>query len=135
MPRLTDWRPRLAAYLAAVARAPFAYGHHDCALFAAGAVAAITGEDLAAPWRGHYRTALGGLRALRKAGHDDHVAFVAAHFTPIHPAFANVGDLAEVPGEGGPALGLVQGEYIHVLRAEGLASVPLLTATRCFEVK
>ena len=45
MTRLRDWRTRLAAYLAAGRAKPFAYGEHDCARFAAGAVEAVTGDN------------------------------------------------------------------------------------------
>jgi len=132
--RTHDWRGRLTAFLAAKARAPFVYGEHDCALFAAGAVEAMTGVDPAAEWRGRYTTWRGGLRVLRAAGHADHVAAVAALLTEVPPAFAAAGDLAVVVGEGGPALGVVQGELIYVLRPEGLALVPFETASRAFEI-
>ena len=76
MTRLDDWHARLAAYVYEAGRTPFAYGAHDCALFAAGAVAAMTGTDLASDWRGRYRTLAGGLKAVKRAGHADHVAQV-----------------------------------------------------------
>ncbi len=52
MRRLTDWPERLHAYLQQCASTQFAWGSHDCARFAAGAVHAITGRDvLPADWR------------------------------------------------------------------------------------
>lgn len=62
MTRCEDWHARLAAYVFDAGRTPFAYGSHDCALFAAGAVEAMTGTDLAAGWRGIYRTLAGASR-------------------------------------------------------------------------
>jgi hypothetical protein len=46
----------LEAYLEAAKRTPFAYGVMDCCLFVAGAIAAQTGSDPAAPYRGTYST-------------------------------------------------------------------------------
>lgn len=134
MNRHPSWRTRLGAYLADAARTPFVEGRHDCALFAAGAVLAMTGKDPAARFRGRYRTTKGGLRVLRRAGYHDHLALAEAHFEEVPPAFARVGDLAAVPGADGPALGVVQGERIYVLRPEGLGSVSLLQATRALRV-
>lgn len=132
MTRLPDWRHRLAAWLAQTARAPFEPGRHDCALFASGAVLAMTGVDLAADWRGRYRTIRGGIRVLRKAGHADHIALAAAHFAPT--ARPRPGDLAVVPTPDGPALGVVQGTHVYVPAPVGWALVPLSAATQFFEV-
>ena len=132
MTRHIDWRSRLLRYASDAARRPFAYGRHDCALFAAGAVAAMTGEDPAAAWRGRYTTFRGGLRVIRKSGHTDHIAAAAAWFAEIPPAFAQVGDLAVVPGDAGPALGVVAGAHVWVLRPDGLGTVPLTDAVRAF---
>lgn len=134
MTRFPDWRPRLRAYVSSVSRETFAFGRHDCALFAAGAVAAMTGVDPAAAWRGRYRTAADGLNWLRVAGYADPFALAGALFEEVPAAFAQIGDLAEVPGEDGPALGVVQGAAIYVIRREGLATVPLTTASRAWRV-
>ena len=131
--RYPDWRTRLQAHLAAAARKPFAYGTHDCALFAFGAVQAMTGLDMARGFRG-YRTLAGAMKRLRKAGLADQFALVARHLPEIPVSYARVGDLSVVPGDAGEAFGVVQGEYIHVLQKDGLALVPLLAASRAFEV-
>lgn len=142
MTRHTDWRTRLLAYVSDCAARPFAAGRHDCALFAAGAVEAMTGRDLAAEWRGRYRSIGGGLRLLARAGHADQVAF-AAHLLPEWldtagapwPLRAEVGDVAAVEGDGGrPALGIVQGPGIYVLQEGGLATLPLILAQRAFRL-
>ncbi|MDP2738703.1 MAG: hypothetical protein Q8O82_08385 [Pseudorhodobacter sp.] len=133
--RLPDWQPRLLAFIASSVARPFVYGQHDCALFAAGAVQAMCGVDLAAAWRGHYATRLGGIRALRRAGFRDHIDVAARQFAEVAAAAARVGDLAVVAGDDGPALGLVQGPMIYVLRpGGGLGLVPLASATRIFRV-
>lgn len=134
MPRHADWQIRLMQYLSEAARRPFAYGQHDCALFAADCVAAMTGLDIADDFRGRYRSATGGRRALRLAGYADHVALAAAHFAEIPVAMVVPGDIAVLPTDEGPALGIVQGEAVYVVARDGLAAWPLLTASRAFRV-
>jgi len=133
--RRPDWRARLEEYLPRVASQPFRPGRHDCALFVAGAVEAMTGEDPAAAWRGAYRSLAAGRDALQAAGFPDHVALVASVCEEIPPALASVGDIAVLPGDGeGAALGLVQGAAVYVLRPGGLALVNRLHIERAFRV-
>lgn len=135
MPRHANWTAPLIEYLAAAARKPFKPGHHDCALFAAGAVAAMTGTDFAAQWRGRYTTLRGGLRVIRRDGYRDQLDFVARHFAEVPMALAQVGDLAVVPSDQGPALGVVQGASIYVLGPQGLSLVRLTDAIRAYRVE
>lgn len=128
--RLPNWRPRLMTYLDSVRSRPFAYGQHDCALFAAGAVEAMTGVDLAADFRGHYDSLKAGLKLLSGA----HLSILRRHFEEIPPVFAGVGDLAMIGEVGFPALGLFQGETILVLREDGLGMMPRAAATKAWRV-
>lgn len=132
--RLPDWRPRLTAYLAETSHLGFRYGSNDCALFAAGAVRAMTGHDPAAAWRGTYTTLEGGFKRLRKAGFRDHFALVEELFAEGEPAFAQVGDIARVDGPEGPALGIFTGETIACLTPRGLGHLPREAALRAWEV-
>lgn len=133
-PRLPDWRSRLSAYLAETAREGFRFGSNDCALFSAGAVRAMTGHDPAAPWRGTYTTLEGGLKRMRKAGFQDHIALVANEFATCAPAFAQVGDIALIETPEGPALGIITGETIACLGPRGLGHLPREAATRAWTV-
>lgn len=132
--RLPDWKSRLIAFVSDAARTPFQPGVHDCALFSAGAVLAMTGVDYAANWRGRYTTLTGGLRVLRKAGFADHIDLAARTFDEVHPAFADLGDLAVIPTPEGDVLGVVQGEMIYGLNKGGIAYTPRVRATRAFRV-
>lgn len=138
--RLPDWEGRLVAYLSDHARDPFRYGRLDCALFTAGAIEAMTGVDHARGFRG-YRTLQAGMKKVQDKGFEDHVGVVAGLFQEIAPAFAQPGDIAVIQGDDGPALGIVQGEAVYVLRrADGesrlpaLGLVPLLSAVKAFRV-
>lgn len=131
--RLSDWQTRLTAYLAQTEKTAFRPGRHDCALFVAGAVAAMTGVDHARGWRG-YRSLKSGQAKLAAAGYADHIALIASVLDECPPAFAQVGDLAVVDGDGGDAMGVVMGEVIAVLRPSGRGYVPLMAAKRVFRV-
>ncbi len=132
--RLPDWEVRLDAFIATGARVPFAPGRMDCALFAAGAVAAMTGTDPAAAFRGRYATLAAGRRALRRAGIASPEAAVTGLFAPVAPQDARPGDIALVPAEAGHALGVVQGELVYVRGPDGLGLVPLSRAARAWTV-
>lgn len=48
---------------------PIVYGVNDCCMTLADVILAAGGPDLMASYRGRYRTRLGFVRAIRKAGH------------------------------------------------------------------
>lgn len=135
MTRRKDWQARLRAYLIAMARRRFRPGSHDCALFVAGAIREMTGEDLGKKWRGSYRSLAKGRAALSEAGYDDLASLAAEHLPEVTPIFAQPGDVAILrDAEGQEAMGLVQGAGIYVLRPDGLGAVPLTAAERAFRV-
>ena len=134
MQKLVDWRPRLRAFLAAQAEAPFAYGSADCGAFAGGAIEAMTGENPHAKVAGKYKTMAGALRALKRLGHEDHVAYAASLLTEIDPPYATFGDIAVVDSPEGPALGVVVGAHIEVRAPGGRGVVPLTDAVRAFRI-
>lgn len=132
--RRSDWRARLNAYIVSHRATPFGYGTHDCALFAAGAVEAMTGEDMAAAFRGAYDSAEGGLVAMQAAGFESPIALAASRFERIPASLAAVGDIAVVDTENGPAIGVVQGAQIAMVGPSGLMLVPLTSARLAFRV-
>ncbi|MDB6177942.1 hypothetical protein PAF17_10560 [Paracoccus sp. Z330] len=137
MRRLENWRARLSAELDAQRRAPFAWGSHDCAIgFACRVVEAITGEDLAAPYRGTYDSPLGALRVLRDSGALTLGDFVAMHLQEIAPARAHIGDLCLVPSTGpiGQGLGMVDATSLIVLTETGQGRRPRADMIRAFRV-
>lgn len=140
--RLPDWEPRLLAYLDEVADRGYAYGEHDCALFAAGGVLAMSGHDLAAPFRGRYATARGSVRALRRHGAGSLPETLTALLGPPQPlAWAHRGDLClygEAVGFLMPAYGLFVGRADNdsEIFGHGLVRVPrhLLDRERAWSV-
>lgn len=133
--RHRSWRTDLCAYLERVSRISFRPGRHDCALFAAGAVRAMTGADLAQKYAGRYRSIPEGMALIETDGFDSLASLVGQRFEEIPPLMASVGDLALVVGEGGQeALGVVQGPSIYVLRMDGIGRVPLELGIKGFRV-
>jgi hypothetical protein len=138
--RHADWQVRLSRYLALVARMAPETGETDggldCATFAAGAVEAQTGVDLAAEWRG-YTSLEDGFKRLVDAGFDDHVALVASLLEEVPVAAAGPGDIVALQlGRNLPSLGVVQGEFVYVLLDDrGRVTLrPRAEATRAFRV-
>lgn len=132
MMRLPDWEERLSAYVASVRRRPFAWGEHDCILFAAAAAEAVTGEDVAAGYRGKYRDKAGAAAILQAQGAGTLLATVDATLPRRKPALARRGDWVWYLGAVGLCMGrdaLFVGEErlaeaAGVLMREGLITIP-----------
>lgn len=125
MRRLDDWDVRLSRYLINISDKPHLYGSVDCALFAAGAVLAMTGEDPAAHLRGTYETELGAAKAMRRNGWET-LSDVADHFLPeIEIREAKRGDILLCPGEAGEFLAVKMGAYAVSAGPRGIANIVL----------
>lgn len=131
MTRLPDWRERLADLVAQAHRTPFAYGARDCCLWAADAVQAVTGVDLAADVRGTYADQGGAQRVLMALGGLRGVASRAGN--RIAPMRAQAGDIGIVRGER-TALAVCQGEVWLCASRNGLHAVPLDAAVMAWGV-
>lgn len=113
----------LTAYLERVRAEPFAYGSHDCALFAAGAIQAQTGVDPAEAFRGRYGSLREGLKALKAQGYESHVDLARAVLKPVDRPFAQTGDIAVLNLDRGPALGVVDGSRVFFLSDGGMMHI------------
>lgn len=135
MKRSPDWEEKLGAYFAEHRDAAFKYGTLDCALFAAGAVKVMTGEDPARGFRGKYRSAATSLRAIKRAGFENLAAVMDAKFEQIPPAYAQRGDLIM---DGSDSLGVCfgrDGVFVGEEDGEaGLVQLPLSSWTRAWRV-
>lgn len=126
MRRRPDWKLRLMRWLDEQRRAGFAYGLNDCAMFASGAIEAMTGEDPAASWRGTY-----GSRDEAEAVLADHgglAALVTALIGPPRPeaAAARQGDvgLIRVAEDGMETLCIVTSRGLACKTERGVAYLP-----------
>lgn len=135
MIRTEGWEQRLWAVTAAAVETPHVWGAHDCALFAADCIAAMTGVDLAEGWRGTYDTEAGALRIIAEAGAGSLGDFAALHLPEIEPGLATRGDVVTCAHpDGGDFLAVVER---HVCLSPGpvrLLQVPRGQAVRAFKV-
>lgn len=136
--RVPGW---LAAYHTAIEeirRTPFSWEAHECATgLAARVVEAITGQDIAAPYRGRYSDAVTALGVVRQAGFATLADLVASILPEYgHPSEAHIGDIAAIADDTpfGCALGIVNGDRIIVLTESGIGSVDRAKAWRAFRV-
>jgi len=140
MSRYEDWPERLFAVVETSRSRAFAWGSHDCALFACDCVLAITGTDPAAWFRGRYRAKRKGYALLKRfAGGGGLSAtwekIAAAHgYAEIAPAFAGRGDIVLLDTVMGEALGVSLGLTIAAAGPEGLEFLPLAVARRGWRI-
>lgn len=137
MKRVYNWYERLSDYLADVHRMPFEYGVHDCILFPAGAVTAVTDVDLAKPFRGKYHDLRSGIKLLHDAGYMNQFAYIEENFSEIPVAMAQPGDigLVNVSDDGQMLSGCVfGGEMIYVLGENGMAALDRMKAVKAYKV-
>lgn len=131
--RVPLWPLHLDALLSARLRMPFEWGVFDCTIFAADAVQAITGVDLAAPHRG-YRGVRSALRLLAQSGG---VAALASRMLgePQSVQHARAGDIVLWQMGGRDALGVViSSDLAAGPGAEGLRVVPVQQALHAWRV-
>jgi len=143
--RIEGWEGAFLALIQARARAPLHWGTHDCCLFAADVVLAVTGVDLGTPFRGRYKTPRGALGALRRfAGGGVAAAAekIAERYAirEIPPLMARRGDVGLLPAVAAPgsgfdgALGVCVGATWAVAGTCGLDHVPLAAALRAWRI-
>ena len=126
MRRLPGWEQRLMACVRRAMDRPFEWGEHDCALFAADCVEAITGEDLAEEFRGRYMDRKGSLKVLRACGEGDLQATVTRLLgEPSDPKTARRGDLVLVRTPTGPAIAVCVGLEAVAPGRHGLTRTPM----------
>lgn len=136
MKRAEHWRPAFFAAITAHRPFPFAWGEHDCALLTADCIVAVTGLDLAAPFRGRYATEEQSRAVLAEVGYENTAAILAAHFNEIHPSRAIVGDAAVIRTPHGPAVAPVVGSELVVFSPDGpMGLVSRSTAVRAFRIE
>jgi hypothetical protein len=131
--RFEDWPARLDAAIDSARVKPFAWGGHDCALFAADVVLAITGKDFGAQWRGSYHSAAQAMRRLRPhGGLPGLVTKVLGD--PVKTEQAMRGDVVLMCGEQGPTLGICLGANCAFTGLEGLVFVTLRECEQVWHV-
>lgn len=93
MNRHAQWEPRLVALVQKHMATPYHWGEHDCLLFAAEVVKAITGKDLGRKHRGKYDSFASAYAYLKSIGHASPEAMLDSLFDVKPVGFAQRGDL------------------------------------------
>lgn len=139
--RLPGAAEALGRLLAQRQRAPFAWGVHDCCLWAADAVRAQVGIDPAAALRGRYATALQARRVILAAGGSLRGIASAALGEPLRsPMLACAGDVgltlgpAATEDEDRAALAVCLGGWWAAPGAQSLALLPMSAALAAWRV-
>lgn len=134
MTRKSNWEAELANFISARRESAFEWGVNDCALFAADAVEAITGDDPAPDFRGVYSDQAGARQALRDFGNGTLLKTFQIRFDEKPPSFARRGDLIW----NGFAVGVCYGEFALFLGEPddgvGIVRVPRSAWKRAFHV-
>jgi len=131
--RRPDWASRLHTYLVTHSQDKFGYGQLDCCLFAADCIREMTGMDLAAPFRGQYRSRKAALQAIRAYAGSSSVQAIAEKVFSEHglekiPVLeAGRGDIVLLERSIDYSLGLIDfnGRDVLVISRRGLWRLPL----------
>jgi hypothetical protein len=142
MRRHADWPQRFQQFLINQREQPFQYGERDCCLFVADAVLAMTGNDLAASFRGKYRTRKEALVLIKDYAGKPSVEAVVEKVMQEHglqevlPSYAQRGDIVLVQRAKDYSLGIVDLNGKHVIAAakKGYLRLDLSRATRAWRV-
>ena len=140
MNRTPDWERDLNDFISKSRQEPFKWGQNDCCLFAANAVLAVTGYDLAEDFRGKYTTGQGALKCLADHGVRDVAEllelFQSSVVQPQFVAFAQRGDLMlyDLGARLGPAVGVCIGQDSAFVGLAGLQFIPTLSCSKSWRV-
>lgn len=127
MTRYPDWPERLEAAVGAARHRPFAWGEHDCSLWVADAVLAMTGVDLADLWRGTYHDEAGAKLVWSQAGRWPWILDRAAcrhGLSRIGPATAGRGDIVLAKHNGQLQPTICVGDHLAAAGPDGLVFLP-----------
>ncbi len=134
--RVPDWPVRLDRFLRQRRERPFAWGDHDCCLFALDWIETATGVRLAEV-RGLYRDAEGAAALLRaRWGTGDLTALATLMLGPplASPLLTGRGDLLAFRHGGNVWLGLCAGPVGVAPGRRGLITLPLSRAIYAWRI-
>ena len=119
MSRLHDWPQRLDNYVVGLCDVPFAWGSADCCQFIAGAIHAVTGDDLRALFPAYADETEANVLLDQFGG----LAGLLTHALgePIHVSQMGRGDVCITSHDG--AARVCTGDYLRAFGAGGLDCV------------
>lgn len=117
--RYPDWQNRLVDTIRAAKMQPFLWGEHDCLLFAADCIKAVSGNDYATAVRGTYHTAAEARKTLLKHYGTMEKA-LGENLEEIPVKLAQRGDVAMVENQGRHCAGVIWNGGVYVPGINGL---------------
>ncbi len=132
--RGSDWPERLFAEIGRASKRQFEFGKHDCCLFAANCIKAMTGKDPARGFR-RYRSELGAYKLIRRqwAGKLENIATGPAGGTEIPVSMAQRGDLVLAVLKDTDALGICVGSEA-AFASDGVAYLPMSECVKAWSI-
>lgn len=133
----------LHAFLLERVHQPFEWGKNDCALFAADAVLAMTGTDIAAEFRGKYTDEASAFALIKTVTGGTTVADAAVYCAKQHalpewdaPRRAQRGDLVVIENGGRLIAGVVHlnGRSVATMSERGVVLLSILNVIRSWHV-
>ncbi|KZN30053.1 hypothetical protein N480_03665 [Pseudoalteromonas luteoviolacea S2607] len=131
--RTHNTRPlALQRYLDTCEDKAFCFGTFDCCLFVADWLKVVNGVDVAADFRGRYKSAIGAKRRLSRLGFSDIQSVFKHHLKPIDIAYAQRGDIALVEFEGDLVGGIVCMNNVYCVTDIGLSVLEMSAVNSCY---
>jgi Domain of unknown function (DUF6950) len=122
---------------------PFAWGENDCASFAGDAILAITGVDIAAEFRGAYKSERGAAKVIKRITGGSTIADAAVYCAVKHglveydyPLMAKRGDLVLIENGDGKTIAGIIGLHGHPISpgVDGLVQFPITSVRRAWSI-
>jgi len=127
---------KLAAFINQRNCEPFKWGKNDCCLLVADWVLFATGNDVAADFRGKYRTERGAFKQLFKRGLNDVQSVFKERLNPaIALSYARRGDIALVEFKGEYVGGIVTVNAVVCVGENGLVTLPMDTVKTVYPLE
>jgi len=134
-----DWTERLFYFIEQRRREPFVWGRNDCCLFAADAVLAVCGVDIARRWRDAYHSSEEAHLILKKkhggpGGIAEAMELAALEhgFVEVPASNARRGDVVLIDTPSGKALSICIGDKLAAMGQEGIVFPPLREGLRAW---
>jgi hypothetical protein len=130
------WLSDLRSEIESAETRAFAWGDHDCCLFAARCVDAMTGSTMETAWRAEYHDESSAMALLETEG-GLQAAVTNRLGSPIRWTHAQRGDLCLMPSpDGMGSLGVCVGaQVVCVAIDRGIHYLPMTSAIACWSIR
>lgn len=132
--RFENWEMILARCLREAEGKVFSWGEHDCCLWTADVVKAMTGVDYAMEFRGTYNTRAGAIRALIELADGSLTKLLDVFFDRVEVAYSQRGDVVVMFYDDMETLGVCVGDRAAFVTKRGLIYISMQNVLRAWAV-